>query len=125
MLTYSFSKTNSGTSLQQRKVKHVLSQWENHKNITFNCIDSQDATIRITFDSSNGSWSITGCHVIPIPIQPPYPTMNLSGINDTEDISDAEKSVILHEFSHTLGLRHDQQSPGPKELTPEGTYDKN
>jgi hypothetical protein len=91
-------------------------------NIMFNCVDSQDATIRITFDSSNESWSITGCHFI----QPPCPTMILSGINDTEDISDTEKCVILDEFSHTLGLGHVQRSPSPEGvLTPEGMYNKN
>ncbi|KAF8481852.1 hypothetical protein DFH94DRAFT_681195 [Russula ochroleuca] len=109
MWTYCFSKTDSGTALQQRKVKHVLDQWENHLNITFNCIGSQDATIRIIFDSSNESWSIMGCNVIPVRL--PYPTMNLSGINDTEDISDTEKRVILDEFSHAVGLGNEPQSP--------------
>jgi hypothetical protein len=102
-------------------VKHVLDQWENHLNITFNCIGSQDATIRIIFDSSNESWSIMGCNVIPVRL--PYPTMNLSGINDTEDISDTEKRVILDEFSHAVGLGNEPQSP-IGEPTPEGTSSK-
>jgi len=44
--------------------------------------------------------------------------MNLSRIDDTEDISDTEKCIILDEFSHAIGLGNEPQSP-ISELTPE------
>ncbi|KAH9995980.1 hypothetical protein BJV77DRAFT_1065998 [Russula vinacea] len=73
-LTYCFSEPSSGTPLQQRKVKHVLNQWENRANITFNCTDSQDATIHITFEPE--TLLITGYHAIPVQPPPPHPTIN-------------------------------------------------
>ena len=37
--------------------------------------------------------------------------MNLGWINDTEDIGEIDKAIILHEFGHALGLGYEHQSP--------------
>jgi hypothetical protein len=87
-------------------VKHVIKEWEKHANIRFNFISSQNATIRITFDTNGGSWSYVGQDILSA--KPLHPTMNLSWIDDSEDISKTDKGVILHEFGHTLGLGHEQ-----------------
>jgi hypothetical protein len=98
--------TNPGTSRQQDKVKRVVQEWEKYANIKFDCVKSQDATIRITFDSHDGSWSFIGHDILTA--KPPSPTMNLSWVDNTKVISKIDKGVILHQFGHTLGLGHEQ-----------------
>jgi len=90
-------------------VKLVIKEWEKYANVSFDYIDAQDAIIRITFNSDDGSWSLLGRNIGTA--KPPDPTMNLGWIDDTEDISKVDRGVILHEFGHALGLGHEYQSP--------------
>ena len=56
-MTFCFHNSHPGTPLQQRKAKQVIEQWEKqYTNIHFDHID-HDATIRIAFDPSNGTWT--------------------------------------------------------------------
>ena len=109
-MTYCFHSAHPGTPLQQRKVKQVIEEWEKqYTNVHFDLVD-QDATIRITFDSCDRSWSLTGCDIVKSP--PSDPTMNLGGINNTTDI--ITKDIIEHYFCSCLGLEgRCDQSPVP------------
>ncbi|KAI0267595.1 hypothetical protein BGY98DRAFT_1190947 [Russula aff. rugulosa BPL654] len=109
ILTYCFLDPYPGTPHQQRKVKLVIKEWEKYANVRFEYVDSQDAIIRITLDSHDGSWSFIGRDITTV--KPLHPTMNLAWIDDTEDICEIDKGIILHEFGHALGLRHEHQSP--------------
>ena len=102
-MTYCFHKTHPGTPLQQRKVKQVIEEWEKqYTNIHFDHVD-QDATIRISFDSSSGSWTLTGCDIMKS--TPSGQTMNLSTIsNTTEDAREMDKWNIVHQLHCCLGL---------------------
>ena len=101
-MTYCFHSAHPGTPLQQRKVKQVIEEWEKqYTNVHFDLVD-QDATIRITFDSCDRSWSLTGCNFVKSP--PSDPTMNLGGINSTTVISKREEFNIEHYFGYCLGL---------------------
>ena len=71
-------------------------------------VDSQDATIRITINPRGQSWTSIGRQILKV--KPPDPTMNLD-IDDTEDISEKDKTTILREFGYTLGLVHEDQPP--------------
>jgi hypothetical protein len=84
----------------------VVQEWEKYANIKFDCVKSQDAIIRITFDPHDGSWSFIGRDILTAKSH--SPTMNLSWVEDSEDISMIDKGIILHEFGHTLGLGHEQ-----------------
>ncbi|KAJ7445919.1 hypothetical protein FB451DRAFT_1568024 [Mycena latifolia] len=104
-VTYSFL---GGTAKQQAKVVKVVLEWFPYANINFTHVDTA-GTLRISFDPSSGSWSYVGRVNQQIPN--PKPTMNFGWIEDTADVSEEERGVILHEFGHVLGLLHEHQSP--------------
>ena len=109
-LTYTFVAPKAGNTIQQNKVKTVVQEWEKYANIKFTFVATGEATIRITFDPTSGSWSYVGNEVALI--KPNEATMNLGWIGSSStDITATEKGVILHEFGHTLGLMHEHQSP--------------
>jgi len=64
---------------------------------------TQNANVRITFDSKSGSWSTLG-------------TDCLRKIGATLNIGWLDKSVIIHEFCHTLGMIHEHQNPYGKPI---------
>lgn len=106
-MSYCFHNTHPGTPIQHRKVKQVIKEWEKkYTNINFNYVDSQDATIRITFHQCNPLRSLTGHEIMKV--KPSDPTMNLGQINGTsEDLSNSDKNSILCGFSDSLGLEHE------------------
>lgn len=112
-LTVGFVKP-AGTPTQQNKVKTVVKEWEKYANIKFNFTPTKTPVIRIAFDASSGSWSYVGTDNESIP--PNKPTMNLGWIGEGQEITEADKGVILHEFGHALGLLHEHQSPRREEL---------
>lgn len=108
MLKYSFF---GGTPKQQAKVEEVIQEWTWYANITFEKSPpkNSDATLRITFDPTKGSWSYVGNSAKSC--VGPAPTINLGWISDTDTIAKKERGVILHEFGHVLGLMHEHESP--------------
>ncbi|KAF5309135.1 hypothetical protein D9619_012801 [Psilocybe cf. subviscida] len=118
-ITYSFlgPAPLSGTPRQQKKVIKVLtstpSTWKDYANIKFKLLPSSlpasQAIVRIQFIKGTASWAHIGrkCQYI----DPSLPTMNLGWIADSDNLSDTDRAVVLHEFGHVLGLLHEHQSP--------------
>ena len=87
-----------GQSSERARVKRVAPEWSKHADIRFEFVDSGPSDIRIGFDPNDGHWSYIGRAAIS-----KTKTMNLaSGHTDR---------VILHEFGHALGLKHEHQNP--------------
>ena len=112
-MTYCYlNGANQGNDTQRRKVDTTIKEWEYYANIIFHKTDSQDALIRISFDTDKaaGSWSYVGQECLSQPTA--SATMNLGWIDDkSSTLSDSDKGTILHEFGHVLGLMHEHQSP--------------
>ncbi|KAH8817664.1 hypothetical protein DL96DRAFT_393469 [Flagelloscypha sp. PMI_526] len=130
-LTYAFL---GGTAAQQKKVNDTIPEWSKYANVTFKLLDSSvvnTATIRINFlktdpatGKPSGTWSYVGTKVQGIAA--PKPTMNFSFIGTSSTLTDTERSTILHEFGHTLGMMHEHQSPargGTLTLDRQACYD--
>ncbi len=96
---------NGSTTLQNR-VFAAAEEWEKHANINFVKVTSGTAEVRINF-GAGGYWSYIGKDLVYVSAA--QPTMNLQF---TDNVSETElKRVTVHEFGHTLGLRHEQQQP--------------
>ncbi|MBC7775936.1 MAG: matrixin family metalloprotease [Phycisphaerae bacterium] len=96
---------NGSTTLQNR-VFAAAEEWEKHANINFVKVASGTAEVRINF-GAGGYWSYIGKDLVYVNAS--QPTMNLQFL---DNVSDTElKRITVHEFGHTLGLRHEQQQP--------------
>lgn len=93
-------KFMEGNTSQHNQVKKFATEWTNFANIKFDFNDDNDAEIRITFDETDGSWSYIGTDSRNIPFN--EATMNFGWL---------DKSVVLHEFGHALGMIHEHQNP--------------
>jgi len=97
-----------GTATQQDKVKKAVQEWYKYANIEFDFVANRNATIRIAFEEDEGSWSYVGRDNEEIPkIQR---TMNYGWVETGQTLTVEDKTVILHEFGHALGLLHEHQS---------------
>ena len=102
-----FSEDRSKQKRIEQKVIDYASQWTEHANLHFAFGDNPNATIRITFDPSLGSWSYIGTDNLLI--APNQATMNLGWL--TPDSPDEEYSqVVLHEFGHAIGCIHEHST---------------
>ncbi|KAJ7625549.1 hypothetical protein FB45DRAFT_750464, partial [Roridomyces roridus] len=98
-----------GGEHQKRKVKEVMQEWTWYANIAFVKKDDCDASaaIRISF-RGKGSWSYMGKAAL---AATRGRTMQYDCIWDTKELLAEERTTILHEFGHALGLLHYFQSP--------------
>lgn len=113
-------------------VREVASEWNKYSSVTLdfgdptkwpNCLSPNSGfyQIRIGFATS-GHWSAVGSDS-EVRLDSLQPSMNLQSFNSkyfrevgaTAGVvvaaTDYDKSVILHEFGHALGLLHEQQNP--------------
>ena len=89
-----------GTAQQKDMVRNMAPEWTSHANLTFEFTDSPAATIRVSFDNTDGAWSYVGTDNAEIPLH--AATLNLGW---------QDRGVILHEFGHMIGLSHEHQNP--------------
>lgn len=90
-----------GTKSQKEFVKTHASEWLKYANLKFNWdVSKPKSDIRITFRENLGSWSYVGTDSTFIPTD--KATMNFGWL---------DKSTVLHEFGHMLGLLHEHQNP--------------
>jgi len=89
-----------GTSEQQDMVRQFAPEWCEHANLVFDFVSGAAATIRVSFEAGDGAWSYVGTDNLEVPVD--AATLNLGW---------QDKSVILHEFGHMIGLAHEHQNP--------------
>ena len=102
---------NQGSQNLRRTVLDLAGSWENFANIDFIPIDDRDyqlADIRISFLRGAGNWSLIGTDSAQRS-QRANASMNL-------DITDGDSEarigrIVLHEFGHALGMKHEHQNP--------------
>ncbi|KAF8124349.1 hypothetical protein EV363DRAFT_1354250 [Boletus edulis] len=92
------------------KSENKFETWEHFANIKFKLVrkDSEDCKIRIGFVPGS-SWSAVGASAMSIDIN--NPTLNLGWLKDKDEADEDDRSTILHEFGHALGMMHEHQSP--------------
>jgi hypothetical protein len=56
-----------------------------------------------------GNWSYVGKHATGISAD--KPTLNLSGMNHGNALTEYDRFLVLHEFGHALGFEHEHQGP--------------
>jgi len=87
---------------REDQIMEWASIWSMYCGIQFRKVDSRyGSDIRIGFIVDDGAWSYVGTDCADIPLY--ETTMNLGFI---------DRSTVLHEFGHAIGLIHEHQSPG-------------
>lgn len=124
-ITYKFLDGRfGGNEVQRTKVRTAIPEWTWYANVTFKEVaKGEPAYIKITFDPSDGSWSVIGNDATKE--DDDVATMNLGWVKaNNKNLPREERGVILHEFGHALGLLHEHQSPAhgsQSVLDPEAT----
>jgi serralysin len=103
----------NGSTAQRQKVEQVAKEWLRYANLSYTFSDTPTGDARIIFSNNNiASWSFRGTEAHDVP--PTCPTMTLVQIANDMTISTYDRSMILHEFGHLLGLLDEIQNPNAK-----------
>lgn len=90
-----------GTTKQRLFVRKYANEWLEYANLRFNWdVPLNKSDVRISFKEGMGSWSYVGTDALFV--NQNQPTMNFGWL---------DVSVVLHEFGHMLGLKHEHQHP--------------
>eukprot|EP00117_Sycon_ciliatum_P034233 scpid79775/ scgid26176/ len=90
-----------GSHPKRDQVLHYASEWSRYCSISFVEVkDRSDSEVRVSFKENMASYSLVGTDALRV--GKGERTMNLAVI---------DKSTVLHEFGHVLGLLHEHQSP--------------
>jgi hypothetical protein len=88
---------------QQSEILQWAAEWSRHCAVLFyHTTQAGNSDIRVDFNEGQGSWSYLGTDASRVPRE--SFTMNLGSV---------DRSTVLHEFGHSLGLIHEHQSPFP------------
>lgn len=100
----------AGNAGQKAKALKCFQRVAALTNISFKVVTHPPSEVRVRFDYNNGHWSYVGKDCLGI--AKTKPTMNLALKSGWfGDNTDEWHRVAQHEFLHTLGLLHEQQSP--------------
>ena len=107
-LTISFL---GGKKEQHDLVKMHAPSWTGpgRANVKFHFRSDDAGLIRISFNKNGGNWSKIGRQALKT--QDSAPTMNLADADPAVCSPEEIRSIVLHEFGHALGLRHEHQHP--------------
>ena len=97
-----------GSEEEQRAVKEFPGEWSKNANVgfRFDLAEEETAEIRIAFDADEGNWSVVGKDALRVPND--MATMNLML---GRSVGNNARGLILHQFGHVLGLRHEHDPP--------------
>jgi hypothetical protein len=104
----------NGQATQHAKVTKVIPEWGRYANITFT--RSEDTSpallplITISFKKECECWSYIGTDARTATPNPEF-TMMLGAVSEGADTTPSDRSIILHQFGHALGLVHEHMCP--------------
>jgi hypothetical protein len=97
------------------KVLEIASEWTQYTGVNLQRSHSASAEIRVGFQTQlgfpdSGHWSYVGPDSLPQFLA--GKSMNLAINEESLETRAYDRSVVLHEFGHAMGLMHEHQSPG-------------
>ena len=99
-LQHIIQATDCKLSLSDIVKKVIIERFQPLVNLTFKFVPYNQADIRITFDTTKGTYSCLGTEALDI--KKNENTMNFGWFR---------VSSIIHEFGHAIGMEHEHQSP--------------
>jgi serralysin len=108
-------RIDGGSIIMRAKVVQYANEWSRYANIRFQYVSNGDAEIIVTFGNDGKSWSYVGTDCID-PGRRLLGNFTQQGTThfgwfDENTTEEEYRRVILHEFGHVLGFKHEQSHP--------------